>query len=96
MYRGRITPRKIAVFAANLPRGSATMQRVGGVAAITDETDALWSVEHALYLIAHAQGEGKGKQPQRREYPPGALDQQEKEQKALSRAERFMQRHNTT
>lgn len=94
MYRGLITPRKIAVFAANMPRGSATMQRVGGAAAITDETDSLWSVEHALYLIAHAQGEGKGQAPKRREYPPGALDQQAKEQKALSRAERFMNRHN--
>ena len=95
MYRGLITPRKVAVFAANLPRGSAVGNRLGGAVAITDETDAMWSVEHALYLIAHAQGEGKGKEPARREYPPGALDQQEKEQKALSRAERFLQRHAT-
>ena len=95
MYRGLISPRKVAVFAANMPRGSAIGQRVGGAYAITDETDSMWSIEHALYLIAHAQGEGKGKQPQRREYPPGALDQQVKEQEALSKAERFMQRHNT-
>lgn len=94
MYRGLISPRKVAVFAANLPRGSATMQRVGGAAAITDETDSMWSIEHALYLIAHAQGEGKGQAPKRREYPPGAMDEQVKEQEALSRAERFLQRHN--
>lgn len=95
MYRGLISPRKVAVFATNMPRGSATMERIGGAAAITEETDALWSVEHALYLIAYAQGEKKGQEPKRREYPPGALDEQVKEQKALSRAERFMQRHNT-
>ena len=95
MYRGLISPRKVAVFAVNMPRGSAVGQRVGGAYAISDETDSMWSVEHALYLIAHAQGEGKTKPPQRREYPPGALDQQVKEQEALSKAERFMQRHNT-
>lgn len=94
MYRGVITPRKVAVFAANLPRGSAVGNRIGGASAITDETDSMWSIEHALYLIAHAQGEGKGKPPMRREYPPGALDQQEKADKELSRAERFMERHN--
>ena len=96
MYRGLITPRKVAVFAANLPRGSAVGNRIGGASAITDETDSMWSIEHALYLIAHAQGEGKGQLPKRREYPPGALDQQEKADKELSRAERFQQRNPTT
>ena len=96
MYRGRVSPRKIAVFAVNLPRGSAVGQHMGGASAVTDEVDALWSVEHALFLVAHAQGGGKGKEPARREYPPAAHEQQAKEQKALSRAERFMQRHNTT
>lgn len=95
MYRGLISPRKVAVFAVNMPRGSAVGQRVGGAFAITDEADSMWSVEHALYLIAHAQGESKTPPPKRREYPPGALDQQAKEQEALSKAERFMQRHNT-
>lgn len=95
MYRGLISPRKVAVFATNMPRGSAVGNRIGGAAAITDETDSMWSVEHALYLIAWGQGDRKKQEPKRREYPPGALDQQEKEQQALSKAERFMQRHAT-
>lgn len=71
------------------------MQRIGGAGAITDETDAIWSVEHALMAIAHAEAGGKGQSPKRREYPPSVLNQQAKEQKALSRAERFMERHST-
>ena len=93
MYRGRETVREVSVLASNLPRGSAVGTRLGGAAAITEEAEAGWLVEAALYKIAHSQAGGKGKAPEMREYPLGVAEQAEKDNYAVSRAEAFRRKH---
>jgi len=93
MYRGDISVREVSVLATNLPRASAVGVRLGGAAAISEETEASWLVETALYKIAHAQAGGKGKAPEMREYPLGVAEQAEKENFAVSRAEAFRRKH---
>lgn len=93
MYRGRISIRKVSVLSTNLPRGSAVGVRMGGAAAVSEEVEGSWLVEAALYRIAHGQAGGKGKAPEMREYPLGVLEQAEKEQFAVSRAEAFLRKH---
>jgi hypothetical protein len=93
MYRGILSVRKVAVMAAHLPRGSAVGQRLGGAAAITEEVEAGWLLEAAVYRIAHGQAGGKGKAPEMREYPLGVMQRAEKENYALSRAEAFRRKH---
>ena len=41
----------------------------GGAGAITDITDALWSIEHALYLVEWNRTQRKGSKPEPRQYP---------------------------
>jgi hypothetical protein len=93
MYRGKVSIRKVSVLATNLPRGSAVGVRLGGVAAVSEEAEAGWLVEAALYKIAHSQAGGKGKAPEMRDYPPGVAEQSEKQEYALSRAEAFRRKH---
>lgn len=94
MYRGRVSVRKVSVLAAHLPRGGAVGARLGGAAAISEETEAAWLVETALYRISHAEGGGKGKAPEMRPYPPGVAEQAVKQDYAASRAEAFRRKHN--
>lgn len=93
MYRGKISVRKVSVLATNLPRGGAVGIRLGGAAAISEEVEANWLIEAALYRIAHGQAGGKGKAPEMREYPLGVYEQAEKENYAVSRAEAFRRKH---
>ena len=93
MWRGLETVREVSVMAANLPRGGAVGVRLGGAAAISEEVEAGWLVETALYKIAHAKAGGKGKAPEMREYPLGVAEQHEKDNYAVSRAEAFMRKH---
>ena len=93
MYRGAVSVRKVSVLATNLPRGGAVGVRLGGAAAISEEVEAGWLVETALYKIAHAKAGGKGKAPEMREYPLGVYEQAEKEHYAVSRAEAFLRKH---
>jgi hypothetical protein len=93
MYRGKVSVRKVSVLATNLPRGSAVGVRLGGAAAISEEAEAGWLVETALYKIAHAKAGGKGKAPEMREYPLGVAERAEKDNYAVSRAEAFLRKH---
>lgn len=93
LYRGLLTVRKVCVLVMNLPRGAATWTAIGGRAAITAEVEASWLVEHALYSIAHAQNNGKGKKPEIRPFPSGLLEAAAKADKNTSRAEAFRQKH---
>ena len=93
MYRGNLSVRKVSVLASNLPRGSAVGVRLGGAAAISEEVEAGWLVETALYRIAHSQAGGKGKAPEMREYPLGVAEQEAKQDYAVSRAEAFRRKH---
>ena len=93
MYRGRETVREVSVLAAHLPRGGAVGQRLGGPAAISDEAEAGWLVEAALYKIAHSQAGGKGKAPEMRDYPLGIAEQAQKATFTESRAEAFRRKH---
>lgn len=96
MYRGTLSVRKVSVLAAHLPRGSAVGTRLGGAAAVSEETEAGWLVEAALYKIAHAKAGGKGKAPEMREYPQSHAEQAEKQNYAVSRAEAFRRKHAKT
>jgi hypothetical protein len=93
MYRGVVSVRKVSVLATNLPRASAVGVRLGGAAAISEETEASWLVETALYKIAHAQAGGKGKAPEMRDYPLGVAELAAKETFTESRAEAFRRKH---
>lgn len=93
MYRGLLSVRKVSVLVLNLPRGAQTWICVGGSGAITAEVEASWLIEHALYVVAHAQNNGKGQKPERRPYPPGVDEVTAKAAKATSRAEAFRQKH---
>jgi hypothetical protein len=93
MYRGAVSVRKVSVLASNLPRGGAVGVRLGGAAAISEEVEAGWLVETALYKIHHASTGGKGKAPEMRDYPPGVAEQAEKDNYAVSRAEAFRRKH---
>lgn len=93
MYRGLLSVRKISVLVLNLPRGALVWTAVGGAGAITGEVESAWLIEHALYAIAHGQAGGKGKAPERREYPPGLMEVHAKAAKATSRAEAFRAKH---
>ncbi|CAH0296623.1 hypothetical protein SRABI26_04400 [Arthrobacter sp. Bi26] len=95
MYRGSITPRKVAVLALNLPRGAQTWRAVGGAGAVTAEVEAAWIIEHTLLRVAHGQAGGKGKAPEMRDYPAGLLEEAAKAAFTQSRAERFRQKHLT-
>lgn len=95
MYRGLLTVRKVAVLVMNLPRGSQTWAAFGGRPAVTAEVEAAWLIEHALFVIAHAQNNGRGKKPEMRPFPPGLLEATAKAAQATSRAEAFRQKHLT-
>ena len=69
MYRGRITPRKVAVLVANMPRGAATWRAVGGEMAITDETEAGFLIEWTLRQLWWVYGGKSGPAPEFRDYP---------------------------
>ncbi|RJU01976.1 hypothetical protein D6T65_04980 [Arthrobacter frigidicola] len=96
MYRGVVSVRKVSVLAANLPRGSAVGVRLGGGSAVTEEVEAAWLVENALYRIAHGQAGGKGKAPEMRDYPLGVLEMAKKQDYAVSRAEAFRRKHHAS
>lgn len=70
LYRGAITPRKVAVLVANMPRGAETWRAVGGEMAITDETEAGFLIEWTLRQWAWVQGGKSGAAPEFRDYPP--------------------------
>jgi len=93
MYRGRLSVRKVSVLASNLPRGGAVGVRLGGAAAVSEEVEAGWLVETALYRIAHSQAGGKGRAPEMRDYPLGIAEQAAKQDYTLSRAEAFKRKH---
>jgi len=93
MYRGILSVRKVSVMAAHLPRGGAVGERLGGAMAITPEVEGSWLVEAALYRVAHAEGGGKGKAPEMRDYPLGVAEMAEKQDYAVSRAEAFRRKH---
>lgn len=85
--------RKVSVLASNLPRGGAVGVRLGGAAAVSEEVEAGWLVETALYRIAHSQAGGKGRAPEMRDYPLGIAEQAAKQDYTLSRAEAFKRKH---
>lgn len=89
MWRGNITPRKAAVLLEQLPRGSNTWKFIGGPAAITEVTEAVWSLEHTETLIAWNKGGRKGKKPQPRPYPKGVNEDYRKQQEFEKKAEQF-------
>lgn len=93
MYLGGLSVRKVCVLVMNLPRGAQTWAAVGGRGAVTAETEALWLVEHALFLIAHGQAGNKGQAPELRPFPPGLDELDAKSRFTQSRAEKFAAKH---
>lgn len=93
MYRGELTVRKVSVLVLHLPRGSQTWRAVGGRAAVTEEVESGWILEHTMRSIAHGQAGGKGKAPEMRDYPPGLEELSKKAEYTQSRAEAFRAKH---
>jgi hypothetical protein len=75
MYRGRLTPRKVAVLVQYLPRGAVLWQLVGGPGAITAEEEALWGVHYLQQARMYQAGGNKGAEPKPRDYPTGVEEQ---------------------
>lgn len=71
LYRGAITPRRLAVLVINFPRGANTWQMLGGPGAITGEVEALWGVHLLQEAQMYQAGGNKGPEPTMREYPEG-------------------------
>ncbi|QOT19737.1 hypothetical protein [Paenarthrobacter sp. YJN-5] len=93
--RGRVSIRTVADYAAHIPRGGAVGQAVGGALAITQETDALRAVVHALNLQLWQAGGSKGNQPQPMPYPEGTAAMKAKQDRIQERARRFREKHKT-
>lgn len=85
MWAGVELVGEVADYAANLPRGGAVGQWLGGDRAITDEVESLWLIERAVY----ATNAEKPEKVQTREYPIGAREVAVKKELVESRAERF-------
>lgn len=71
LYRGELTPRKVAVMVFQLPRGARLWQCVGGQGAITAVEEALWIVQYLQQARLYQAGEGKGPKPELPDYPAG-------------------------
>jgi hypothetical protein len=69
MWRGEITPRRIAVLVENLPQGAQTWVNFGGPMAVTPEAEATYVVEHELATMWWLHTGKKGDRPQFRDYP---------------------------
>jgi hypothetical protein len=61
--------------------------------AITQETDALRAVEHALSLLIWQNGGKQGKQPEPRPYPEGTAAERAKQNRVVEQARAFRARH---
>lgn len=72
MWRGQLTPRKVAVLVENLPQGAQTWVDFGGPMAVTPEAEATYVVEHELATLWWLHTGKKGDRPQFRDYPPFA------------------------
>ena len=93
MYRGLITPRRVAVLVSNLPRGAQTWIWVGGPMAVTAEAEATYALEYAMVMIAYHQGGAKGKKPEMREYPEGLRVQEDREASMIQKARAWRAAH---
>ena len=82
-YDGLERPTHVAACAASLPRGARVWRYFGGGGAITDETEALWLVERAVF----AQNAKNPAQVKVRDYPEGLKEQSEHEEHFASQAE---------
>lgn len=83
MYRGKITPRRVAVLVQHFPRGAMTWQLVGGPGAVTAEEEALWGVHYLQQSQLYQAAGNTGTKPEMRDYPEG----QEAKQSAVDRIE---------
>lgn len=93
MWIGEISVREVATYVSYLPRGAMVYQWIGGASAITEEVEASWLVENAIYnSIWNANGQ-KGNAPKLRAYPEGLAAQAVKAARARRKAEQFMKKH---
>lgn len=83
-----MTPRKAGNLLMHLPRGAAVWRFIGGASAITDETDAIWSLEYTEVMLAWGKHK-KGQKPQPRKYPKGVNEDRRKQQEFERKAEQF-------
>jgi hypothetical protein len=71
MWTREETVRRISLLTVWLPRGARIWQMTGGPMAVTDETEALWSVEATMLHIGWQFGGRHGNKPQMRDWPAG-------------------------
>lgn len=78
MWTGEISIRRVSVLFAWLPRGSRCGQMIGGVEAVTRETEAIMGLETTMLGIHWSNTGRKGKQPTGRDFPLGAEEAKKK------------------
>ncbi|WP_178945900.1 hypothetical protein [Kocuria sp. TGY1127_2] len=93
MYRGLVTPRKIAVLLENLPPDSAVMRRVGGNGSLTVVEHALRSLFHVGQLQLYQGGGGSGRKPKAPETPPTYEHQRQVEARNQARRDRWLAKY---
>lgn len=92
IYRGTLSPRKVAALAANLPAGAATWQEMGVDAAWTAEEHMLALIADTLQAANWQRGGGKGKQPKPLPRPADMKKQNEAKNAAFEQARAFKER----
>lgn len=93
MYRGHISPREVAVYVLQLPRGAQMWAYFGGAYAITAEEENQWVTHLLLQQMMHQTAGGKGQKPKLREYPEGIKAVRDRGDKAVRNAEAFKRKH---
>jgi hypothetical protein len=95
LYRGKLSPRKAALLALNLPAGSPVWLEMGGPLAWTSQDYFAAAQLHAQQVSNWMQtedAENGRNAPEMLEHPPYAKDRERETQKIVSQAERFLAR----
>lgn len=92
LYRGIITPRKVAVILEHLPPDSAVRRRVGGDGSLTVQEHALRQLFHLGELQLYQGGGGKGKKPKPPASPPTYEHQRKIDERNQARRDRWLRK----
>lgn len=81
------SPRELGDLVEHLPAGSALGRDLGGIAAVSQESELLREVEYGIRALAYVQGGGRGQEPKRLDLPPSP-DEERAERERIDRKAR--------
>lgn len=92
-----MTPRKAAVLLCHLPRGASVWIHQGGAMALSDETEAVFILEHVMNMQAwgKAPRSKRGKKPEMRPYPKALFEEDNKRAEFERNAKAFRRKYGT-